>query len=226
MRHELETLQTEVQLERFKRALPRPCLMLVTERMECSRLGEIVCAAVAGGVDVVQVRDRRTSWQELAELSALISGLVPAAVALVNSSVDAARHSDVAGLHLPEAGARIQAARSEIGPEKLVGRSVHSAAAAVRAWQEGADYLVAGTIFASRSHPDTVPAGPALLRTICAVVTVPVIAIGGVTPENTAQCLEAGASGIAVLSNILHSADPRSMAARYREVLDKFSGRL
>jgi thiazole tautomerase (transcriptional regulator TenI) len=78
----------------------------------------------------------------------------------------------------------------------------------------GADYLVAGTVFASASHPGEPAAGLAFLAQVCAAVRVPVLAIGGVTPANLADCLRAGAAGVAVLSP-LQGADPRAVAAAY-----------
>ena len=77
------------------------------------------------------------------------------------------------------------------------------------------DYLVAGTIFASRSHPGKTPEGPGLLREIRSELDLPLLAIGGITPNNLSACLSAGATGVAVLSSILHSPDPCATARSY-----------
>ena len=103
----------------------------------------------------------------------------------------------------------------------MIGCSVHSVAGAKKASDEGADYLLAGTIFASQSHPEVVPRGWILLAEIVAVVDLPLLAIGGVTPKNLGLCLDAGAVGVAVLSPIMQASDPRAVAQVYRTALDQ-----
>ncbi len=202
--------------------LPRPCLMLVTEPMQRGRLTEAVESATAGGVNVVQIRGKIMKRRELVDAAVLLRGCIGDSILLVNGDSGAAVEAGADGVHLPKHGAQVEAVRAVVGADRLIGRSVHSVEAAVRAAEEGADYLVAGTIFASRSHPDTVPAGTGLIRAITAVVGVPVIAIGGVTPENAGDCLAAGASGIAVLGGILHADDARVAARRYWDRLAAF----
>ena len=89
---------------------------------------------------------------------------------------------------------------------------------------EGMDYLVAGTIFASSSHPDTPAAGTGFLQNVCAAVVTPVIAIGGIGPTTVEACMRAGASGIAVLSLVMRSNDPARAAHSFRRELDSFEG--
>jgi thiamine monophosphate synthase len=79
--------------------------------------------------------------------------------------------------------------------------------------------MIAGTIFGSASHPGVRPAGVGFLREVCAHVRRPVLAIGGVTPENATECLRAGAAGVAVLSPLMDAADPAAVAARYRAAM-------
>lgn len=200
--------------------LPHPCLMLVTEPMERERLVEIVRQAVEGGIDIVQLRDKILSPSDLTTTAAVLKLCLPETPILVNGCPAAARGARVSGVHLPENGAQIKKARAAVGSHRLVGRSVHSVEAAQQAAREGADYLIAGTIFASRSHPDSEPAGLDFLREVCAAVALPVLAIGGITPDNAPDCLRAGAAGVAVLSPILYADDPREVAQRYRQSLD------
>lgn len=201
--------------------LPRPCLMLVTEPMEPSRLIPIVRAAVAGGVNIVQLRDRDATTQQIEETAAALKSLLPETLFLVNARSEIACAAGYDGVHLPEYHSDPRQARLTVGPNRLVGRSVHSLDSAVEAQAQGADYLVAGTIFASASHPGEKPAGPEFLRRVCAEVSRPVLAIGGVTPENVAGCMQAGAAGVAVLSPIMRAADPYGVARRYRAALDR-----
>jgi thiamine monophosphate synthase len=188
--------------------------MLVTE--PSPRLPQIVAAAVAGGVDVVQWRDKTSTRTEIEAQRIGMEAASPPALLVLN--LDGSRRPVLltgSGRHWPENKAR----RMMYG---LSGSSVHSAAAAQEAAAQGADYLVAGTIFASQSHPDIPPAGLDFLRDVCAAVSLPVLAIGGVTPSNLGLCLEAGAAGIAVLSPIMRASDPQAVALAYRAALDTY----
>lgn len=194
-------------------ALPLPCLMLVTE--PSLHLPEIVAAAVVGGVDIVQWRDSVSTRTEIeAQRSAVALAVSPAALLVVN--MDGSRRPALLrgdGQHWPERKAR----RMMHG---FCGGSVHSVEAARETAAQGADYLIAGTIFASQSHPDEPPAGQGFLRDVCAAVSLPVLAIGGITPQNLELCLEAGAAGVAVLSPIMRATDPKAAAEAYRAALD------
>jgi len=102
-------------------------------------------------------------------------------------------------VHLPERDLPVAGARRLLGPDRLVGRSVHSVDAAVRAEAEGADYVVFGSVFASASHPGQEVAGLAALERVAAAVRIPVLAIGGVGADRVAACLAAGAAGFAAI---------------------------
>ena len=195
--------------------LPFPCLMLVTARMEPARLIEIILEAVAGGVNVVQLRDKFLPEDELTEVAEELKFCLRNTPLLINGCPRAAIVAGAAGVHLAEFGPDVDMTRRQIAPRALIGRSVHSVHAAVRAAAAGADYLVAGTVFASRSHPENSPEGIEFVQEVCRSVNVPVVAIGGITPETSASCVEAGAAGVAVLSSILYSADPRAAAATF-----------
>ncbi len=202
--------------------LPRPCLMLVTE--PSPRLAEIVAGAVAGGVDVVQWRDKRSVPETFDTAWRMREVIGPPCLMLVNGQPNYSpylvRKVSADGVHLSEDSRySVKSCRLAV-VGGLVGRSVHSVTSAQAAAEEGADYLIAGTIFASQSHPEIVPAGLDFLRDVCAAVSLPVLAIGGVTPENTGDCIRAGAAGVAVLSPIMRAADPKAAAQAYRAALD------
>jgi thiamine-phosphate diphosphorylase len=199
--------------------LPRPCLMLVTA--PTPRLTEIVKEAVAGGVDVVQMRDKRAAGHGLKSVyKGLTHALRGDTPVIVNADWQRAAGFGARHIHLPEKSAPVGVVRHHVGTGGLIGKSVHSVEAAVRAAESGADYLTAGTIFASLSHPDIEPRGLDFLREVCGSVPVPVLAIGGVTPRNAGDCLRAGAAGVAVLSAIMGADDPRDRAEAYRRALD------
>lgn len=196
--------------------------MLVTDRSLCpgGSLTARVARAVAGGVDIVQLRERDMLAGELLSLALeLREATEGRSLLVVNDRADVALAAGADGLHLPERGLPVAAARRLLGEGRLVGRSVHSLAEAVRAAEEGADYLVVGSIYATRSHPGASPAGLGLLREVAARVSLPVLAIGGITAERVAEVVQAGASGVAVISAVLGQPEAEEAARRLGRAL-------
>jgi thiamine-phosphate pyrophosphorylase len=190
--------------------------MLVTDRHACGDrlLDEVVQAAVEGGVNVVQVREKDLPGGELYDLvTRIIHAVRPHALVFVNERLDVALAAGADGVQLGATALPIEAARPLADP-MLLGRSVHEVSAAGEAAARGADLLLAGTIFASNSHPGIPPAGPPLIRKMAAATTVPLIGIGGITAANAGQVIAAGASGVAVITEILRALDPRAAAAK------------
>ena len=155
-------------------------------------------AAAAAGATVVQLRDPAATARRM-ELET--SRLVEASShpVLVSSRVDLALATGAAGVHLPEDDLPVAAARTLLGEQRLLGRSVHSVEAARRDAQEGADYLVFGPVFPTTSHPGRPALGLAALAEVAAAVPVPVLAIGGIDAETARACREAGAAGFAAI---------------------------
>jgi thiamine-phosphate diphosphorylase len=203
-------------------AVPR--LMLVTDRtlVPPGALPGVTAEAVAGGVDCVQVREKDLDDAALRELVRAVQAAVmrvsPSAPIVVNGRPAVARSLGV-GLHLPEADT-LPEPLAEGWP--LWGRSVHTTAGAAAAVAEGPDYLVAGPLFATGSHPGAPPLGEDGLRRIAgAAGTVPVLAIGGITPDGVAAAVAAGAAGVAVRSDVLSAPSPRAAAAALRRALSQ-----
>lgn len=202
----------------MKRELPRPCLMLVTEPHP--QLTEIVAAAVAGGVNVVQ-------WREYPLTPARDEELFLLATAMRTASLGALLHVNGPRVILSSDGCHVRSfmpydeAVPAAGRNKLAGQSVHSVSEAIVSAQSGFSYLVAGTIFPSQSHPEVEAQGVNYLHDVCQSVSIPVIAIGGITTERVAACVNAGAAGIAVLSTIMRAQDPHAAAQEYCRTLDR-----
>lgn len=191
--------------------------MLVTDRKRCTRrsLPECVAEAIEGGVNVVQLREKDLPAGELLQLARQLRGVCGTrALLVVNDRLDVALLSGADGVHLGANGLPVAAARQFLPPSMRVGRSVHSVNEARQADLDGADYVLAGTIFPSTSHADAVPAGASFLRDLTARVGIPVVGIGGINPGNAAHCWEAGVEGIAAISSILDSECPRDAASR------------
>ena len=161
--------------------------MLVTDRRACGerRLEDVVEAAVEGGVNVVQLREKDLPAAELYDLALRLRQIVGTqALLLVNDRVDVALAAGAHGVELGGSGLPTEVAR-KLAPDLLIGRSVHDVAHAADAVRGGADLLVVGTMFASRSHPGHDPAGPvAGAEDWRRSSTVPLIGIGGITAAN------------------------------------------
>ena len=203
--------------------LKLPCLCLVADCsvVPPSELADRVAGAVGGGVNLVQLRAKEMPGGELLslaqELEVAINGR---AHLLINERVDVAAVASAAGVQLGEAALPASAARQLLPDTSIIGRSVHSLEGALQADSDGADFLVVGTMFATNSHPGEDPAGPDLLRRVAGHCSLPLIGIGGITPGNVDQIMEAGASGVAVIRSILAADDPRHAAAEMLAALE------
>ncbi len=170
---------------------------------------------------MVQIREKDLSTQDLYELAKRIKEVTEErARLLVNNRMDIALAVGADGVHLPENGLPTVVARRLAGPKFLVGRSVHTAESAVDAESDGADFLIAGTIFPSSSHPEGRTQGTEFVHVLREKISIPFLAIGGVTPENVSHLVDAGASGAAVITAISEGEDPRKTA---RSLIDEMA---
>lgn len=208
--------------------IPRPALVLITDSARIRNrphdgneiLDDIVRDAVLGGVNLVQLREKHLATPQLIDLGLHVrDAITDRALFFVNGDLDAARTLRADGIHLSADGPTPREARDRLGDHALVSVAVHSLAAAISAEREGADMLVFGTVFPSTSHPAGPVAGSDALREVCAAVTVPVIAIGGITAANAPDCMAAGAAGVAVISAIHDAPNPREAAATLRAAI-------
>jgi thiamine-phosphate pyrophosphorylase len=140
---------------------------------------------------------------------------------MINDRVDVAMTVGADGVQLPEAGLPTRAVRGTIGKYLVLGRSVHTADTAGEATREGADFVIAGTIYKSASKPDAKPAGTALLSEITKDAAIPVLAIGGITAKNVEDVIKAGAAGVAVISAIGAADDPKAATEELAKALNE-----
>ena len=157
----------------------------------------------------IHVRAESMGGKKLTQIACQISTSAhQGARTIVNDRVDVALLVDADGVHLPARGMSVTAARSLMGPEKLVGRSAHSPEEAQRAADDGADYVFLGPIWETTSHPGRTAIG---LDAIGQSSPARVVAIGGVTAARIPQCLEAGAYGVAAISALWQVETPRTV---------------
>jgi len=162
----------------------------------------IVASAEAGlraapRATILQLRAAELSARELEREAVRLVASSPVPV-LISSRCDIALAAGAAGVNLPERDIGIEFARG-LMRHGLVGRSVHSIAAAQRAEIEGADFVIFGPVWRSESHPDVDPVGVESLSRVAAALRIPVLAIGGVTEERIASVHAAGAEGYAAI---------------------------
>jgi thiamine-phosphate pyrophosphorylase len=196
-------------------------LHLVTEPRR--GLPDLVGAALDGGVDWVQLRDKSASAGAMFAQAALLlkTAHERGARLAINDRLDVALTVQADGVHLAGQSLPVAAAVHLAAGRLLVGRSVHSLAEATRAAADGADYVTFGHVFPTTTHPGLPPHGLIELAEIVQAVDVPVLAIGGISTENVDDVLATGAAGVAVISAILSDADPTHAAGRLRAALDR-----
>ncbi|WP_292519030.1 thiamine phosphate synthase [Methanoculleus sp.] len=191
---------------------------------------ELAARAVAGGADVIQLRDKNLSGRALFDAALAVREITADAGALfiVNDRLDVALAAGADGVHLGAGDLPIREARRIAPPGFIIGASVGSAATAVGAAAEGADYVALSPTFATGSKNDAGPGhGLMMLAEIRAAVALPLVAIGGITAANVGDVIAAGADGVAVISAVVGEDDVTAAARnlRSRIVAAKAKGR-
>jgi thiamine-phosphate diphosphorylase len=177
----------------------------------------------AAGASMIQVRDRllddRALLEFLRDLRRTVAGT--GCAVLVNDRIDLALAAGIDGVHLKSHSVLPADVRPIVPPGFLIGRSVHAIDEARRIEAAGGcDYLLFGTVFPSRSKPDEHPiAGSDALREVCGAVHLPVIAIGGVTPQRAGEVMAAGAAGAAAISWFADAKEVRDAVIALRHAL-------
>lgn len=199
-------------------------LYIVTDR-KASRGRDhmsMVRAALDGGADVIQLRDKDLSGRDLYALAREMASLVHASRArfIVNDRLDIALAAGADGVHLGQYDLPVAAARSLSPPSFIIGASVGSVEEALAAERDGADYIALSPVFSTPTKDDAGPGhGLEVLREIKAAVKLPVIAIGGVNAGNVTEVVAAGADGVAVISAVLGADDVEAAARSMRELV-------
>ena len=187
-------------------------------------LAELAAAAIRGGADLVQLRDKAASHREfLKEAERVLSVTRRAHVPLIiNDRTPVARAVGADGVHLGQDDAAIAVARRRLGAGRLIGKSTHSLEQALAAQAEGADYIGFGPIFPTPTKPDYGSIGTALIRRVTEALPIPVVCIGGIDRSNLFQVLEAGAARVAVVRAVCAAPDAESAARSLKQTLEQF----
>jgi thiamine-phosphate pyrophosphorylase len=184
---------------------------------------ELARMAVRGGADTIQFRQKHGGIQNiLIEARKVAQVCQDASIPLVvDDRVDVTQAIDAPGVHLGQNDFPVDAARSILGPDALIGATATKPEQAVAAYEMGADYIGFGPVFptTSKRNPKSVK-GPEGVHDASEAVPIPIIAIGGITHDRVRPALEAGAHGVAVLSAICTAKNPERATARFRAAID------
>ena len=197
-----------------------PSLYVILDRAAARGrdLEEILDATIAGGCRLIQLREKEWPSGRLLPLAERLRERCRrgSVTFIVNDRVDLAIAVGADGVHLGQDDLPTRAARPLLRPGMVLGRSTHSVAQAREAQSEGADYIAVGSMFPTQTKPDFELVGPELIRAVRPATKSPLIGIGGITRENVAEVIRAGADGVAVISAVYGAPDP---AAATREFL-------
>ena len=203
----------------------RPRLIVITDaRLAAPRpLRDVVQLALQGGARMIQLRDKRASARELcAQALALLPRVHgQGGWLIINDRTDVALAAGADGVHLGPDDLPVAAARRITPPGFIIGASTDDPQRARELAAEGASYIGCGAVFGTSSKDvGGEQIGPGRVAEVTRAVGIPVVAVGGITPENVAQLRGSGAAGIAVVSAVMSSPDP---AAAVRRLLRSFA---
>ena len=179
--------------------------------------------AILGGATFIQLREKELSQEAFLEEAKEIKELcrkyqIPF---VINDNVEIAREMDADGVHVGQSDMEAGNVREVLGPDKIIGVSAQTVEQAVLAEQRGADYLGVGAVFPTGSKADAEDVPLETLKAICQAVSIPVIAIGGISAGNILKLAGSGICGIAVISAIFAKPDIRAAAAELRSLAEK-----
>jgi thiamine-phosphate pyrophosphorylase len=201
-------------------------LYLVTDR-ELARgrsTLEIITAAVQGGATVVQLREKDCSTREFIEQALAVRDFLKAhrVPLIINDRVDVAQAVEADGVHLGQTDMPLEMAKKILGDAMIIGISAESLEDAIQAEKGGADYLGVSPIYATPTKTDTAPPlGLEGLQTIRRAVKLPLVGIGGLNQDNSADVIRYGADGVAVVSAIVAADDPKAAARELKRIIEE-----
>lgn len=201
-------------------------LYVIVDRAACGSqdLAEVTTAAIRGGADVIQLRDKAASPVQLIEEAQRLLPVTRAAriPLIINDLPKVVAAVGADGVHLGQDDGSIEEARRLLGSTRLIGKSTHSLEQALAAYIEGADYIGLGPIFPTPTKPEYPSLGTSLIREVVTRVEVPVVCIGGIHPATLRPVLEAGARCVAVVRAVCSAEDPERAARQLKQTLTQF----
>ncbi|MSS64429.1 thiamine phosphate synthase [Velocimicrobium porci] len=202
----------------------RMTLYAVTDRKWTTEhtLAEQVEQALQGGATLIQLREKKLSFNEFLEEARVIKNLcaryqVPL---IINDNVDIAMTVNADGVHLGQNDLSIKEARKRVGEGKIIGATARTKEQAIRAEREGADYIGSGAVFGTSTKQDAKTMSIETLKEICEAVSIPVVAIGGIDRSNIRNLKGSKIAGTAIVSGIFSKKDVKTEVKLLREELE------
>jgi thiamine-phosphate pyrophosphorylase len=191
--------------------------------VDSSKAGKVARQMIDGGVDLIQLRAKGRPSVEIARIAAELHGLtaerdIPL---LINDHPEIVRIVSAEGVHVGQDDPAISEVREIAGPNCMVGKSTHSVDQAIRAFDEGADYIGFGPIFATPTKPDYAPIGLGEIQRVHEAVRIPIFCIGGITLDNLPEVMEAGARRVVIVSGLLQAKDIATYGRAAKELLNR-----
>ena len=199
-------------------------LYLVTNRYQDSLESflEKVEAACRSGVTIVQLREKNLTTNQYYQLAKQVKEITDAyqVPLIIDDRLDICLAVDAAGLHIGDDELPVSVARQVLGPDKILGVTAKTVKRALEAEEGGADYLGTGAIFPTTTKENAPITLISTLKTICQTVSIPVVAIGGLTSENIDQLAATGIAGVAVVRDLMQAKDIEAKTQAFLTKLD------
>ena len=173
-------------------------------------MGSVARSLIEGGIDILQLRAKRSSKKEIRSMAFEISPLCRDAGIhfILNDHPDLVFETGATGAHIGQDDYSVAEARRLAGPDALIGKSTHSLEQALEAAAENPDYLGFGPLFATPTKPDYIPIGPSEIIEAYRLVSLPIFCIGGIKLSNLQDVIRAGARRVVLVSDLLLASNP------------------
>ncbi len=195
--------------------------ILDTGYVEQERLVSILLALIEGGIDILQLRAKRNSQEEILAMAMEIAPIcrVAGVPFILNDYPELVQEAGADGAHVGQDDLSVAEARCLAGPGKFIGKSTHSPEQASAAALEHPDYLGFGPLFATPTKPDYTPIGTEDIRSVHAILDLPIFCIGGIKLSNLPTVIASGARRVVIVSDLLQAGDPAGQTAACKELL-------
>jgi thiamine-phosphate pyrophosphorylase len=195
--------------------------VLVSSKLCGGSLRDCARSAIAGGADAIQLREKDVPDDQFLAMAAELRELTDETetIFIVNDRADIAAIIGADGVHLGQHDLPVAEARRLLRPGAIIGRSTHNISQATAAVNEGADYIAVGAMFPTTTKDTGPVAGPALLKEASEKISLPIVPIGGITPDNVAELVASGARRVAVCAAVCGNTDARAASEAIRKAL-------
>ena len=192
-----------------------------TGYVERERLVPVLQALIQGGIDILQLRAKKNTPEEILVMARELAPICRAAGIpfILNDHPELVQEAHADGAHVGQDDLSVAAARALAGPTAFIGKSTHSVDQALAAGLEAPDYIGFGPLFATPTKPDYTPIGTAQIRTVHAALQLPIFCIGGIKLSNLQQVRDSGARRVVIVSDLLQASNPAAQTASCKALL-------